>query len=50
MAKNTEEVFQKIIDEAILEAELVECDIEEFREGLKTMLIALKDRVDMELS
>ena len=48
MADERKDPFQTIIDEAIREAERVPCDIEAFREGLRTMLIAVKDRLECE--
>lgn len=41
-----EDRFQSIASTAILDAELIECSLEEFLEGLKTMASELNSRVE----
>lgn len=43
-----EEQFEKIAEDAISKAEGVKCSIGDFREGLKTMVGAMRSRLDME--
>ena len=43
-----ENEFEKIIQEAISKAEQVDCDIEEFKQGLKDMWHALQTRIECE--
>lgn len=46
MDEGLEEKFREIAEKAIEDAEAVDCSIEEFIEGLRTMAAALNDRAD----
>lgn len=45
MNEKLEAKFQEIVDEAIEEASLIDCPLEDFLEGLKTMKSAIDERV-----
>jgi hypothetical protein len=47
MRKSKDSQFVAIGDQAILEAEAVDCDFESFVDGLKTIVSALQERLDM---
>lgn len=46
MDEVTEAKFEQIATDAIVRAERVECGVEDFVEGLRTMLISVKERYD----
>ena len=45
---STEEIFEQIIQDAISEAESVDCPMEDFVEGLESMKMSLTARIECE--
>lgn len=46
-AKPDEDAFQEIADDAITLAEAVDCSLSEFAAGLKTIKIAITERLEL---
>ena len=46
MDERTEAKFEQIASDAIVRAESVDCDVEDFVEGMRNIFISIKERYD----